>query len=291
MSLIVVKPKKLDSNRKKKTSLESGLGESLTSKELSKEIQKTTKYGTIHEIELDKIKSPVFHDRNFISKAKIKDLANDIEKVGLTHPILVREKGSYYERIVGYRRVKAVELLYEENRIKEKKIKCIIINANDALARAITISENAEREDPNEYDRVVSHIEYIGYELDLEFEEAKSFVRRYGNFLKGRIKNITDEEKLLFQKLQDIVAYLKYNKFSTLLKKIEILSICDKVKELVVEIDLGFSAAIALNKVRENLWFNDLIEEVKKEKMGGTLIEKRIEELLKIKKLLQLKIG
>ncbi|MDQ7056355.1 MAG: ParB/RepB/Spo0J family partition protein [Persephonella sp.] len=112
------------------------------------------------EIEISKIKNPRFHDRSYVDPKRVVELAENIKAFGLAQPVVVRRlSDGSYERIIGYIRIKAFEYL------KRNKIPAIILDVDEETALALMISENAQREDLNDYDKLMSQLEYLSLVL------------------------------------------------------------------------------------------------------------------------------
>lgn len=77
----------------------------------------------IKMIEVDDI---LGNDDNFYSISDIELLANDIEREGLMHNLVVSKSGSKYILKSGHRRLAAIKLLIEEKRFKSTKIPCYV---------------------------------------------------------------------------------------------------------------------------------------------------------------------
>lgn len=78
---------------------------------------------TIKMIELEKIQPSA---DNFYSMSNIDDLADDIERQGLKHNLVVFEKDGKYIIKSGHRRFAAIQKLISENRLNTKTVPCYI---------------------------------------------------------------------------------------------------------------------------------------------------------------------
>jgi len=69
----------------------------------------------------------------------VSELMRSIREQGLLEPIIVREHGSRFEVVAGNRRLRACKLL------KQRKVKCIVTEIDDATAYEVSIVENVQR--------------------------------------------------------------------------------------------------------------------------------------------------
>ena len=100
----------------------------------------------VTNIPIDKISYSPVNKRSFKDLTSIKELAANIEKVGLLHPVVVRlhpdkKSSSVYELVSGERRVRA------GIQLKHKFIPSVVRELSDSEAYEITASENLQRED------------------------------------------------------------------------------------------------------------------------------------------------
>lgn len=69
----------------------------------------------------------------------VSELMRSIREQGLLEPIIVREHGTRFEVVAGNRRLRACKLL------KQRKVKCIVTDIDDATAYEVSIVENVQR--------------------------------------------------------------------------------------------------------------------------------------------------
>lgn len=78
-------------------------------------------------------------------------LAESIKEVGLLQPITVRKRGTDYELIAGERRLRACQTL------GHKKIRAIIVDADEKMGAELALIENLQREDLNPVDEAMAY--------------------------------------------------------------------------------------------------------------------------------------
>jgi len=97
----------------------------------------------IREIEISKIIPNPDQPRSVFDEHEIKGLAESIKAVGLIQPIIVRENKGEFIIVAGERRYRACSL------IEMKKVKAIVIEANEEQNFTMALIENIQREDLN----------------------------------------------------------------------------------------------------------------------------------------------
>lgn len=122
-------------------------------------------------------------EKNFYEMSAIELLADDIEREGLKHNLVVVKEPSTgcYEVKSGHRRLAAIELLIKEKRIKSTKIPCIV--------------DGEKTEAENEFDLIMLNAtqrKYTDAETMSEYEhlsETLKALKDEGKGLSGRIRD------------------------------------------------------------------------------------------------------
>lgn len=105
--------------------------------------KETTSKSEIRYVQSDQIKPNPFQPREIFASDKIEELAQSIKEKGVIQPLLVRQKGDYYELIAGERRLRAANLL------NLKEIPIIIKDVDDQNSLEMALIENVQREELN----------------------------------------------------------------------------------------------------------------------------------------------
>lgn len=87
---------------------------------------------------------PSFVERNTIERDAIEELAENIKRVGLINPLMVKKVKDKYEIVAGHRRYLALKLLGAIS------VQCNIVTGTVAETEFIKLSENLMREDLND---------------------------------------------------------------------------------------------------------------------------------------------
>ena len=111
---------------------------------------------TLSLIPIEKIQPNRNQPRKTFSGEELTELKNSIESKGLLQPIIVREKGGYYEIVAGERRWRAAQLA------QLHEIPALIKELTDMEVLEIAIIENIQRSNLNPYE------EALGYKQLLE---------------------------------------------------------------------------------------------------------------------------
>lgn len=204
------------------------------------------------------IVAPKFHDRTAPSFASISELAKNIEAVGMQQPIVLRKlDDGRLERIIGFRRIEATKLL------DKKEISAIILeNISDADATLMMISENLQRENLNVYDETVALLEFISISLNKATEEIKSFLFKVKNFYGGKIKELSDEEKVSHEFINKILERTGRFNIQTFINRLRVLKLESIIVDAMRENKITYSIAIELQKLKDISKIQELIDEI-----------------------------
>ncbi|MFC1669243.1 ParB/RepB/Spo0J family partition protein [Spirochaetota bacterium] len=121
------------------------------------------------ELDINKIIPNPNQPRVNFDESEIKELSNSIKSVGLIQPIAVRKVKNDYILIAGERRLRACKAA------GQKKIKVIIIDANDEKSLIITLVENIQREDLDPIEEAKAY-KYMSNKFNLKQQEIARHV-------------------------------------------------------------------------------------------------------------------
>ncbi|WP_457640534.1 ParB/RepB/Spo0J family partition protein [Persephonella sp.] len=241
-----------------------------------KEVAQSIKEVKPEEIPISKIKNPRFHDRSYVSQERIVSLAENIKEFGLAQPIIVRklEDGSY-ERVIGYIRLKAFQYLGRES------IPAIVLDIDEETALALMISENAQREDLNDYDKLMSHLDYLSFILNKDRAEVIRIARKIFNYISGNIKELTPEERKTGQIIEKTLQKLSGTNLRTFIERLKILNVAEEIKDAIKKYGWSYSLAIEVNKLRNRPdKMRELIKEIIEQNLTKKEVEVRVKEIL-----------
>lgn len=136
----------------KKGGLGKGLGALINNDELETSISLgSEKKEKVIEIDINKIEPNKNQPRTDFNEESLSELAKSIESIGIISPIIVAEKGSFYEIIAGERRWRAARLA------KIKKIPAIIKTYSELERLEVALIENIQREDLNPVEEALTY--------------------------------------------------------------------------------------------------------------------------------------
>ena len=178
--------------------------------------------------------------KNFDEDA-LQELADSIKQFGLLQPILVQDKGDYYEIIAGERRWRAAKLA------GLKEVPVIIRNYSSQEIVEISLIENIQREDLN------------------PIEEAQAYKRLLTEF------NLK----------QDEVAERVSKSRTAVTNSMRLLKLCDGVQQMIIDDMLSTGHARALIPIEDPELQLQLAQRIFDEKLSVREVEKMVKNILK----------
>ena len=202
----------------------------------------------IQKISLSDILEPKVHDRKSYSTEDISSLAKNIKATKmLLQPIVVRKVDDKYERIIGFRRIKAVQEL------GWKEIPAIILkDVSDEEAMLIMLSENIQRENLNVYDQTVGIMEYIGLAFDMSFDEVKKLLYHFRNVDSKTIASDPEKSEAQRERMESITQKLGNISVASLINRLKVFSLKEIILEALKEGKVSYTAATELNKIADD---------------------------------------
>jgi len=145
-------------------------------------------------VPIDKIKPSPYQPRKDFSQESINELAESIKQQGILQPLIVRQRGEFYEIIAGERRYRAAQIAG----LKQAPI--VIKNVDDREALEMSLVENLQRENLNPIEEAEGYANLINT-FNLTQEEAAAKVGKnratVANAL--RLLKLPDEIKSLLR--------------------------------------------------------------------------------------------
>ena len=221
-----------------------GLGKGLDAlipagdKEITKE-ENTKGAETI--VKITKVEPNRSQPRKNFDEDALQELADSIKQFGLLQPILVQDKGEYYEIIAGERRWRAAKLA------GLKEVPVIIRNYSSQEIVEISLIENIQREDLN------------------PIEEAQAYKRLLTEF------NLK----------QDEVAERVSKSRTAVTNSMRLLKLCDGVQQMIIDDMLSTGHARALIPIEDPELQLQLAQRIFDEKLSVREVEKLVKSILK----------
>lgn len=195
-------------------------------------------------VDINKVEPNRNQPRQYFDKDKLKDLADSIKQHGLITPILVQDRGTYYEIVAGERRWRA------SKEAGLKKVPVIIRNFTEQEILEISLIENIQREDLN------------------AIEEARTYKRLMTEF------NLK----------QDEVADRVSKSRATIANSVRLLKLCDNVQQMIIDGELSEGHARAIIPIENPDEQYRIALKIYNDKMSVRDIEKYIKNMNEPKK-------
>lgn len=216
-------------------------------KKMIEKISDVMKKGTLQTVKINSIKVPEYHDRTDVDNDNIESLASNMSEVGQLTPIIVEKKDDEnFELISGLRRYFAAsKLIWTE-------IDAIVLENLDEQSRIlIMIAENAQRENLNDYDLVVSLVHFLAVTSNKNDEDLKAFLYKLKNLDDGKVKNLNLEEKKLKKSLEETMGRTDKYSLKGLISKLKVLNFHPELIQAMKTKKILFSYASMLNKIKD----------------------------------------
>lgn len=122
----------------------------------------------VQRVPLDRIRPCPLQPRKDFSDEALKELADSIREQGIVQPLIVRERGGYFELIAGERRWRAAQLL------NLPEVPIITREADDRAVLELALIENLQRENLNPVEEAHGYAQLAGqFQLTQEEISAK----------------------------------------------------------------------------------------------------------------------
>ncbi|MCR5195380.1 MAG: ParB/RepB/Spo0J family partition protein [Pseudobutyrivibrio sp.] len=201
-------------------------------------------HGAPVEVDINKVEPNKLQPRKNFDEDKLQDLAENIKLHGIINPLIVQDRGKYYEIIGGERRWRAARIA------GFKKVPVIIMNLSEQEFVEISLIDNIQREQLN------------------PIEEAMAFAR------------LIDEFKLK----QDEVAERVSKSRTTITNALRLLKLDKRVQDMIVDDKLTTGHARAMLSITDNDKQYEFAEKAFDEKMSVRDVEREVKKLLSDKK-------
>lgn len=192
-------------------------------------------------VKISKVEPNREQPRKFFDEDALQELADSIKQFGLLQPILVQNRGDYYEIIAGERRWRAAKLA------GLKEVPVIIRDYSEQEIVEISLIENIQRENLN------------------PIEEAMAY------------KKLLTE----FNLKQDEVAERVSKSRTAVTNSMRLLKLCDTVQQMIIDDMLSTGHARALIPVENEEQQIQLAQKIFDEKLSVREVEKLVKQVLK----------
>ena len=110
----------------------------------------------VQRVALDRVRPSSLQPRKEFSAEALQELADSIREQGIVQPLIVRERGGFFELIAGERRWRASQLL------KLSEVPIIVREADDRTVLELALIENLQRENLNAIEEALGYSQLAG---------------------------------------------------------------------------------------------------------------------------------
>ena len=192
-------------------------------------------------VKLSKVEPNREQPRKNFDEDSLQELAESLKHLGMLHPILLQNRGDYYEIIAGERRWRAAKIA------GLKEVPVIVRELTDQEIVEISLIENIQREDLN------------------PIEEAQAYKRLLTEF---HLK-------------QDEVAERVSKSRTAVTNSMRLLKLCDEVQKMVVDDMISTGHARALISIEDPEEQYLIAQKIFDEKLSVREVEKLVKDLHK----------
>ena len=138
----------------------------------------------VQRVPLDRIRPCSLQPRKDFSAEALRELADSIREQGIVQPLIVRERGGYFELIAGERRWRAAQLL------QLPEVPIIVRQADDRAVLELALIENLQRENLNAieeahgYEQLAGQFQLTQEEIALKVGKSRAVVANALRLLK-----------------------------------------------------------------------------------------------------------
>ena len=138
----------------------------------------------VQRVPLDRIRPCPLQPRKDFSAEALRELADSIREQGIVQPLIVRERGGYFELIAGERRWRAAQLL------QLPEVPIIVREADDRAVLELALIENLQRENLNAieeahgYEQLAGQFQLTQEEIALKVGKSRAVVANALRLLK-----------------------------------------------------------------------------------------------------------
>ena len=153
----------------------------------------------VRRLSLDQVRPCPFQPRKDFTAETLQELADSIKEQGIIQPLIVRQRGDYFELIAGERRWRAAQLL------GLKEVPVIVREATDETVLELALIENLQRENLNPMEEALGYAQLIG-QFSLRQEDVAAKV--------GKSRTVVANSLRLLKLAPEIQIYVRDGRLS-----------------------------------------------------------------------------
>jgi ParB family chromosome partitioning protein len=171
----------------------------------------------VQRVPLTKVRASPLQPRKEFAPEALQELADSIREQGIVQPLIVRERGGFFELIAGERRWRASQLL------NLPEVPVIVRDADDRTVLELALIENLQRENLNPLEEALGYAK-LGNEFQLTQEQISTKV--------GKSRAAVANAVRLLKLPSTIQSYLRDNRISVGHAKV-ILGLADEKNQII----------------------------------------------------------
>lgn len=216
-----------------------GLGKGLSALIPEKIVEIDGNVENVQNIDINNLKPNENNARKTFDEESLESLAESIKKYGVIQPLVVLNKGKYYEIVAGERRYKAAKMA------KLKSVPVIVKQLDSKDKDMVSMIENIQREDLNAYEEAMAYKNLMN-DYNMTQNELSDLIGKSRTYIANTVrllslddrtiseledKNITSTQARALLGVEDLTERYKYLDM-LLNKKITVNQIEKKSKSL-----------------------------------------------------------
>ena len=173
--------------------------EKIVEKPVEKIVEKVVEKPIELKVKIDEIEPNRLQPRKKFDEDALQELSESIKQFGLIQPIIVKNKGSYYEIIAGERRWRAARIA------GLKEVPVIVKEYDDKESLEIAIVENLQREDLNPIEEAMAYKKLIE-EFGLKQDEAAQRVSKSRTAVTNALRLLKLDERVQQMVIDEMIS-------------------------------------------------------------------------------------
>ena len=142
------------------------------------------------------------------------------------------------------------------------------------------IAENAQRQNLNDYDLVVSLVHFLAISINKTDEETKSFLYKMKNHKEGGVKGLSIDDKKVLKQMEDALDKTDKYSIKNLITKLKVLNFHPDIIKAMQDKRLLFAHAFLLNKVKDEDKMKELLTLFVSQQINKDELKKSVRKII-----------
>jgi len=232
----------------------------------------SSKADAVKWLPVSQIQPGAYQPRQYFSETSIESLAQSFKEQGFRGAINVRPTpGKGYEIVAGERRWRAAK------KAGLTEVRCIVDDYSDDEALEFALVENLQREDLSKLEETEGILQLVASRLSIARDAAIQIIRTEGHSDQQARSDVAPSVEL--QQIEVLLSQFNIELQTFRTKNLRTLTLSDDLKEAHLKKGLSYSAALELNKIKDETVRVTLLEKVLEEKLSFRSVKHRVKEL------------